>query len=93
MNLQDKEGLADRGNVIILLYSARRLSGVNEGPPINSLVTLMNRNTSLQGDDLKLSYAIQEIVGEKIKSLISSTLLDQKDLAMLDGKVVLHYDQ
>ena len=98
--MQDREGLADRGNVVILLYNARKYSGVNEQPPSSALITppnsslhIINHNTTLQGDTLRLSYDIQKIVEEEIKSLVSSTLLNQTDLALFDKNIALHYSQ
>jgi hypothetical protein len=94
--MNDREGLADRGNVIILLYNARKFSGTNEPttlPSSSAPITLINQNTSLRGDDLLLSQSIQSIVEEEIKSLISFQLLTSNDLAMLDKKITLHYTQ
>ena len=85
--LQNKEGLAERGNVVILLYNARKHSGTT------SALTILNRNETLKDDDLNTSYHIQEIVKEEIKSLLSASLLSQEDLATFDGKIVLHYNQ
>jgi hypothetical protein len=109
VDMNERTGLADRGEVITILYNARKMQGTNEPPPppasnttspstspdtsANTSISIINHNASLRGDELSFSYFLQGIVEEEIKSLISSALLNTKDLSMFEGKIALHYTQ
>jgi hypothetical protein len=90
--MTNKEGLANRGAVITILYTARNKQGTNTPPPPTTpSLYLLNHNEQLQGIPLEVSNFLQEVAEKEIKNLITAHLLTTADSEALTNKIHLHY--